>query len=83
MCFQLIKLKSVNLTRNHFTEVGLGHLIRKTGDHEDDAGHGGGGVHLETLDLSECGLGDAELETISPLVNIVRELLLNDNHFTR
>ena len=38
---------------------------------------------LEALDLSECGLGDAELVTISPLVNIVRELLLNDNHFTR
>ena len=81
MFFQLIKLKSVNLTRNHFTEVGLGHLIRKTVEHEDDAGHGG--VHLETLDLSECGLGDAELETISPLVSMVRELLLNDNHFTR
>ena len=79
----MIKLKSVNLTRNHFTQVGLGHLIRKTGEHEDEAGHGGGGVHLETLDLSECGLGDAELETISPLVNVVRELLLNDNHFTR
>ena len=83
MFFQLIKLKTVNLTRNHFTEVGLGHLIKKSVDHEDDAGHGGGGVHLETLDLSECGLGDAELETISPLVNMVRELLLNDNHFTR
>ena len=79
MFFQLIKLKSVNLTRNHFTEAGLGHLIRKT--EEDDGGHGG--VHLEALDLSECGLGDAELVTISPLVNIVRELLLNDNHFTR
>ena len=79
----MIKLKSVNLTRNHFTEVGLGHLIRKTGEHEADAGHGGGGVHLETLDLSECGLGATELEKISPLVNMVRELLLNDNHFTR
>lgn len=81
MFFQLIKLKSVNLTRNHFTEVGLGHLIRKTEDCEDDGGHGG--VHLDALDLSECGLGDAELVIISPLVNIVRELLLNDNHFTR
>ena len=78
MSFQLIKLKSVNLTRNHFTEVGLGHLIRRTEEHEDD-----GAVTLESLDLSECGLGDAELEKISPLVNLVRELLLNDNHFTR
>ena len=77
----------MNLTRNHFTEVGLGHLIRKTEERDDDGGHGGhgghGGVALEALDLSECGLGDAELVTISPLVNIVRELLLNDNHFTR
>ena len=80
----MIKLKSVNLTRNHFTEVGLGHLIRRTEERDDDGGHGGhGGVALEALDLSECGLGDAELVTISPLVNIVRELLLNDNHFTR
>ena len=74
--FQLLKLKSVNLTRNHFSEAGIGNLIRKIEDHEED-------VQLEVLDLSECGLEDASLEKLSPLVNVVRELLVNDNHFTR
>ena len=40
-------------------------------------------VQTEALDLSECDLNDEALETLSPVVDVVKELFLNDNHFTR
>ena len=53
-------------------------MIQKITDHETD-----NSVQMDVLDLSECDLNDNALETLSPIVEVVKELFLNDNHFTR
>ena len=75
---KLIKLKTVNLNRNNFTEAGIKSLMKKIEEHKDD-----GSVQLESLELSQCCLDDSSLISLSPIVNFVSELILNDNHFTR
>ena len=71
-------MKTINLNRNQFSGTGVGYLIQKIEDHEND-----NIVQTEALDLSECDLNDGALRTLSPVVDVVKELFLNDNHFTR
>ena len=56
----------------------MGYVIQKIGEHKND-----NNIQMEVLDLSECNLNDDALETLSPIVDVVKELSLNDNQFTR
>ena len=71
-------MKTINLNRNQFTGTGMGYVIQKIGEHKND-----NNIQMEVLDLSECNLNDDALETLSPIVDVVKELSLNDNQFTR
>ena len=71
-----MKFKNVNLNRNSFSSAGVRTLI-KYKDEEDSH------TNLETLNLSECSLDDDALESLSPLVDVVKELIISDNKFTR
>ena len=71
-----MKFKNVNLNRNSFSSSGVKLLTKYK---EDEDSH----TNLETLNLSECSLDDEALEALSPLVDVVKELIISDNNFTR
>ena len=66
----------MDLSQNHFTNVGIEYFIGKTVAKPDD-------IIIESLDLSNCSLGDSSLETASASLDIVKVLNLSDNSFTR
>ena len=71
---QLVMFKTVNLSQNKFTDVGIGNLVDMIGGQD---------VRLEILDLSDCDLNNGALEKLAPVVDVVKELSLADNNFTR
>ena len=75
-CFQLLRFKTVDLSKNNFTHIGISYIIGKA---EAKPGE----VLIESLDLSNCSLGDQALEKISSFVDIVKDLVISDNSFTR
>ena len=74
LSLQLVMFKTVNLSQNKFTNVGIGNLVDMIGGQD---------VRMEALDLSDCDLNDGALEKLAPVVNVVKELSIADNNFTR
>ena len=74
LSLQLVMFKTVNLSQNKLTDVGIGTLLDMIGGQD---------VRMEALDLSDCDLNDGALEKLAPVVNVVKELSIADNNFTR